>query len=184
MLCQTRNITKLKPSDSDSVFSETFVDGKPTVNSSYPSLKVGDELNKAQSRRQIFKHSLPSKFSEIYASSSATEDNLLPPPSYIDVDLSFPVSNCSEHSYCRTPITDNRIDCESCNFKDALIISYNKNLQRLAKENRRLKREKLLRANTKVAFSHTTIKTDNKMNFYTGLSLVKLFENLFLLLLP
>lgn len=185
---ETRNKTKWKPCDSDRVCSEHFVDGEPTVHNPNPTLKLGYELNKAQPRRQIIKHPLPnekpSQFSEICTSSSASEDVLLPPPLYIDVDLSSPISGCSDHSYCRTPTTDTRIDCESCNFKGALIISYNKKLQRLTKENRRLKRETLLRANTKVAFSYTMIKTDKKMNFYTGLSSIKLFEGLFLLLKP
>ena len=93
-----------------------------------------------------------------------------PSPSLSCPDFSSPVS---EHSYCTR---NNPIKCESCDYKDVLINSYRKKLEQLARENRLLKREKILKKSKHMPFSWTFIKADKKMNFYTGLSSIKLFE--------
>ena len=87
-----------------------------------------------------------------------------PSPSLSCPDFSSPVS---EHSYCTR---NSPIKCESCDYKDVLINSYKKKLEQLTRENRLLKRQKVLKKSKHMPFSRTFIKRDKKMNFYTGLS--------------
>ena len=81
--------------------------------------------------------------------------------------------------------------CESCEYKDQLIEEYRKRLKLnkavihvLTKENLSLKVEKHRKDKNCKPFSHKYIKTDKKMNFYTGLQSIKLFETLYKLLSP
>jgi len=190
-----------RPCSNDRVCSEHFVDGLPTCENPNPTLKLGYKLKQTIPRRKLFREPLIKKPRNQPASTStnpfadikvATPCNtgaaaaalLSPPPSppslsYLDLSSS---SLHSEHSYCT--FTRNSIKCYSCDYKDALINSYKKKLEALTKQNRLLKRGKLLNESKHTPFSWKFIKTDKKMNFYTGLSTIKLFEAVYNLLSP
>ena len=99
-----------------------------------------------------------------------------PSPSLSCPDFSSPVS---EHSYCTR---NSPVKCESCDYKDVIINSYRKKLEQLARENRLLKHEKFLKKSKHMPFSWTFIRAGKKMNFYTGLSSIKLLEAVYNLL--
>ena len=178
-----------EPCNSDRVCSEHFVDGELTVANPNPTLKLSYELIVSQPRRELFKHpvikrkkhnSADKPITTSATSCSFSKAELTSPlPLGTYPDLSSPVS--SDHSYCAAGET---LKCNTCTYKDSLIASYNNALQRLTKENQKLKREKLLRTNSNVPFSWTKIGSDRKMNFYTGLSSIKLFEAICQLLQP
>ena len=194
-----------KPCGNDRVCSEHFVDGIPTVKNPNPTKKLGYELKEPKSRRTLFREPVTKKpkktpsasasnqpsagmstpsLADTTISSAACSDFMSPPPSpssFSFPDFLSPLS--SEHSYCMSNYSKHA-KCQSCDYKDTLISSYNQRLQRLTRENRFLKREKLLKESKHTPFSWSFIKTDKKMNFYTGLSSVKLFEAVYDLLSP
>ena len=170
-----------KPCSNDRVCREHYVDGIPTVENPNPTQY---ELKQTKPRRTLFRE--PKKLPASSASAQSTNHTTVtisgaafisPPPSSLLAcpDFSSPVS---EHSYCTR---NNPIKCESCDNKDVLINLYKKKLEQLTRENRLLKRAKLLKSKH-MSFSWPFIKTDKKMNVYTGLSSIKLFEAVYNLL--
>ena len=185
----TAHIKEWSPCSNDRVCSEHLVDGKPTVENPNPTLKLGYELTQIRPRQTLFREPLTKKPKTLPASSASVQSNNhttatvsgtafmspLPSPSLSCSDFSSPVS---EHSYYTR---NSPIKCKSCDYKDVLIHLYKKKLEQLKRENRLLKSAKLLKK--RKPFSWTLTKTDKKMNFYTGLSSVKLFEVVYNLLL-
>lgn len=106
-----------------------------------------------------------------------------PPPSVGSfTDLESPAS--SDHSYIASVADSGK--CETCVDKKNLIQSYVKQVELLTQEVTYLKklnkREKLLCKDSPLSWRK--IKSDKKMNFYTGLSSILLFKALFVLLQP
>ena len=87
----------------------------------------------------------------------------------------------SEHSYA---MGGHQRPCESCEDKNSVILSLTKKIDVLTKENDLLKKNMSFKSKSKATFSYQIIKTDKKMNFYTGISTVALFNVIFSLLRP
>ena len=160
-----------KPCSSDRVCSDQFVDGIPTVENPYPSLKLGYEVKETKPRRQIIRKIAAVDYTDLGH-----------PSSFTDADMSSS-SIDTEHDYYKTV----HIPCSSCDYKDALIASLHQKIAQLSSENQRLNNMNinLTRKSKKFKpFSSNSIKSDKEMNFYTGLSSIKLFDRLFDLLAP
>ena len=78
---------------------------------------------------------------------------------------------------------EQQLSCSSCQTKDALIKSLGRKINHLNKEISMLKKDKLLKSQ-RPKFSAKDIKTDAKMNFYTGISTIFVFETIFSILTP
>ena len=181
-----------KPCGNDRVCSEHFVDGIPTVENPNPTVKLGYELKQTKPRQTLFREPLtkkPKKLPAISASTQSTNHttdttsgaafmSLPPSPLLSCPDFSSPISG---YSYCTR---NNPIKCQSCHYNDVLISSYKNKLEQLTRENRLLKRERFLKKSKDMPFSWTFVKTDKKLNFYTGLSSIELFEAVHNLLSP
>ena len=162
-----------KPCGNDKVCSEHLLDGIPTVENPNPTLKLGYELKQTKPRRTLFREPLTKKPKKLPASSTSTQSTyhttatisgavMSPPPSpsLSCPDFSSPVS---EHCYCTR---SNPINCESCDYKDVLINSYKKKLEQLARQNRLLKRAKLLMKSKHISFSWAFTKADKNELLY------------------
>ncbi|XP_004210617.3 uncharacterized protein LOC101241116 [Hydra vulgaris] len=103
------------------------------------------------------------------------EENSLP---LANVSFFSPVS---DHSYCS--LQSSKV-CKVCVDKSNLIESLISKVNTLTLTCQKLKRQKLFHSVKSSVFTWKKIKTDAKMNFYTGLSTIKLFESLFLLIKP
>ena len=162
-----------KPCGNDRVCSEHFVDGIPTVENPNPTLKLGYELK--QNQGELYLESLSLKSLKRYQQAAfqlslPIIQPLLyqvqpfisspPSPSLSCPDFSSPVS---EHCYCTR---SNPINCESCDYKDVLINSYKKKLEQLARQNRLLKRAKLLMKSKHISFSWAFTKADKNELLY------------------
>lgn len=85
-----------------------------------------------------------------------------------------PGSVLSEHSYSATSSTSK---CLTCNVKGALIKNYVtkvKNLDQKVKKLKHAVRQLQTRNEKNKPFSVKHIKTDAKMNFYTGITSIKI----------
>ena len=169
----TKDKKPWNPCSSNRVCSEHFVDGIPTEKNPDPSLKMGYELpQKPTARRALLKQPLPKK--PKVGSSSVKEQEL------------ETIAGCSssifhEHVHGFT-IEENDSACQSCKDKAASITMLSKEVDTLRKENEGLHRKLLSRKTKTATFSHCRIKTDEKMNFYTGISSIPLFNAIFSLL--
>ena len=122
-------------------------------------------------------HDIPS-ISTTNASLS-TASFLSPPSSPPHNDLSSEHNYC-EHNYC---FGEQSIKCHSCETKDHLIQALNRKVALLTLQARKLKQKAFQKPKTP-PFSWTTIKSDFKMNFYTGITSIDIFNAIFLLLHP
>ena len=150
-----------------------MLDGIPTVENPNPTLKLGYELK--QNQGELYLESLSLKSLKHYQQAAfqlslPIIQPLLyqvqpfisspPSPSLSCPDFSSPVS---EHCYCTR---SNPINCESCDYKDVLINSYKKKLEQLARQNRLLKRAKLLMKSKHISFSWAFTKADKNELLY------------------
>ena len=87
----------------------------------------------------------------------------------------------SDHLYCS--IQTSKV-CKLCADKSNLIESLVSKINALTLTCQKLKCQNLFDAVQSSVFTWRKFKTDAKMNFYTGLSTIKLFVNLFLLIKP
>ncbi|XP_065671815.1 uncharacterized protein LOC136089687 [Hydra vulgaris] len=90
-------------------------------------------------------------------------------------------SPVSDHSYCSIQSTK---VCKVCVDKSNLIESLISKVNTLTLTCQRFKRQIFFDSVKSPVFTWRKIKTDAKMNFYTGLSTITLFESLFLLIKP
>ena len=190
---------KWEPCDSDRVCSMHFVNNEPTAEHPDPTENLGYEnISRSNSRRTLYKHPPPQKdvpepSASEYNDNTTTDvfmdDNdevnhqVFSSPSLpLAAALPFVSPALSEHSYARTPLTK---PCESCVDKSNLISSLVGKINKLSIKQKRSKvavREGAFRRSSD--FTWTKIKTDKKMNYYTGVSSILIFETLFLLLKP
>ena len=172
-----------------------FVDNpkEPTAAHPDPTENLGYENNsRSKSRRTLYKHSLPQKDLPGPSASKYIDDTVI--DTIMDDDVNHQISPSlplslpfvppalNEHSYARTPSTKS---CESCADKSNLISSLVRKINKLSIKQKRTKvavREGAFRSSSD--FTWTKIKTDKKMNYYTGISSILIFETLFLLLKP
>ena len=146
-----------KPCNSDRVCSDHFVDGQPTVTHPFLELKLVYEKQTPQPRREIFKRPVQTEKAKkhIAAETVQTQSPFRTPPSENqEQHPEFPL----EHQYCLLP---GREKCGGCLYKVILIQKYQKKIKYLVGQNRKLKTRK-------TPFKWRIIKSDHKMNFFTG----------------
>ena len=86
-----------------------------------------------------------------------------------------------EHSYCRAT---NTLNCADCQSKGELIKSMGHKLSYLTQQVSTLLKSRATVCDKSTPMTFRKIKTDKKMNFYTGLSTIALFNAIFVLLKP
>ena len=174
---------KWEPATSDRVCSLHFVDVCPSAKNPYPTVNIGYEnKNKVKPRRIIKKFPLEK---EVEPSEPASSDvDMLPSDNAamnVDEDVSSTI--LAEHSYAATSATK---PCDSCKSKSNLISSLvgkiNAMTLRQKKQSKTAARERAFRP--KSNFTWRQIKTDQKMNYYTGISSVLIFNIIFQLIEP
>lgn len=195
---ETSSKGKWQPTKSDRVCSEHFVDKLPTKENPDPSINLGYDLktNTKSRRRTLFRHPPPCKEDIPGPSTTVNSDpcpietelfvNTGPPTQTInDVEMMSPQflsPTSSEHSYAFTPSTR---PCASCLDKSNLITSLVGKIKALTVTQKRSKAKARDSAFKKSSnFTWTKIKTDQKMNYYTGISSILLFNSIFMLLKP
>jgi len=87
-------------------------------------------------------------------------------------------TNMYTDDHCYSTVITKRKICDTCNYKDALIKSYVVKLTNLSGHVRVLRIKIKKDTNEIKPLSWRNVKSDNKMNFYTGLSSIKLFNAL------
>ena len=178
------------PKPSDRVCSNHFVDKEPTPDHPDPTIQLGYDFVPTQRRRELFRQPVAKKRKNLSLSDDETVPFLVDssnltspspaiPPQSASSPLFSPTS--SEHSYC-LPI--DKEECSACKDKANVIASMAKKLSSLSLENKVLKRNKLLGKGNFSFFSWRRIKTDAKMNFYTGITTVAGFHSIFSLIEP
>ena len=166
---------KWLPTESDRVCSLHFADGQPILANPIPSLNLGYDV-KAIKPRRIVKHAPPyptlSKKQKLDMKEQATQNETeLIPDAVV------------EHFCCIKP---GMSECSGCISKRNLIVSMADKLKSMT-----LQMKKLKLACTPINFVNNwtpmtwrKIKTDRKMNFYTGIATIQLFHAVFLLIKP
>lgn len=178
-----------QPKSSDRICSIHFVDNVPSVENPNPTLNMGYEMRQSTSRRTLFKNPLPSakkksKKIDDRETLGVTEANpFLSPPRSPDQQLTVDIFTppTQDHQYC---LSEGTKQCLVCKDKKSLILSLTRKIGTLSRENKRLKKEALLQKNQNTPFSSQKIKTDTKMNFYTGIMTIAAFNAIFALLKP
>ena len=189
-----RNIRRVNPDKStwcpkasDRVCSQHFVDNIPTVANPDPNLNLGYEKVIPKPRRTLFREPFHKKRKGIADSSSSQISPLQSSPSNSVVAScpvtpdKTPVSTDHNHNYSLSSTGEL---CPGCKDKNDVIQSVLKRLEGLKIENRRLKQDRARSISLKPTFSIKKIKSDQKMNFYTGLPSVETFHVLFELIKP
>ena len=180
------------PSESDRVCSSHSVDGEPSVKNPNPTLNLGYERKQDKSRRKLFRTPVSDKKITSTSSGSASafafcSENLPPEVKSSDSLIQSGSGNenqydvMSEHDYC---IPSGNIPCLTCQDKKKVIKSLVGKVNNQDDQITKLRKGGLSTHGRRSPFSWTKIKTDAKMKFYTGLSSVKLFHELFDLLKP
>ncbi|XP_057290859.1 uncharacterized protein LOC130613547 [Hydractinia symbiolongicarpus] len=168
------------PKQSDRVCSVHFVDGTPSQKYPDPTLELGyDTPVTKKPRRELFRHSLEksSLDSENVPSNEAQEEE--PCCSNISDASGFFSPTIPDHSYTiSSPPT-----CESCKDKSEMIKSLVSKVNSLTVQVKKY-RGKAFEIVKNTTMTWRIIKSDSKMNYYTGLSSIMLFNTLLLLLKP
>ena len=175
------------PGVSDRICSFHFADGVPTVANPDPTVNMGYDLSQKKSRRVLFrKPSEPqaNNQSGVNVDTTVMDWNDTTEPMETESSLLSPMSTNSsvvfDHSYTVTPQTR---QCEKCHDKTELINSLVNKVNKLSIQVKCATRERILN-NKRSVFTWRKIKTDAKMNFYTGIQSIAMFNVLFLLLSP
>lgn len=171
--------SKWEPKSSDRVCSIHFVDGVPTAANPDPTLKLGYETPIRKPRRELYRKPLPPK--KLKLCSSDMENQCNSSTSDIDGDADGLFTPPFEHSYFKTPTS---ISCSGCTGKQELINSLVSKVNSLTLRNQTLSREKMFNSVKSSTFTWRKIKSDEKMNFYTGFTTIALFNAIFILLKP
>ena len=183
------NKAKWLPTKTHVVCSLHFVDGIPTPLNPDPTLDMGYDLPAKKPRRELFrqphtkrtKRKAPSDNAEYNITTTSDfemEESSTSTAEFLSPSSELQQLNLLEHSYARTP---SQIQCEKCIDKENLIESMVRKINRLTLKVKQATREKLTKSST---FTWRKITNDKKMNFYTGLSSIVLFNTVFLLLKP
>ena len=185
---QNADKSSWKPCASDRVCSEHFVDQIPTVENPDPTINLGYEIYVPSSRRELFRHAVPHKKRKIDQENQPACSSSITTPQFVRSTI-VPVSSqqqpsftpiVSDHSYCKESEDQ---QCPACCDKNNLIKSLTKQLAAVNLENDKLKKKKL-RKIPDSPFTWRKIKSDAKMNFYTGISNIIVFHVIFDLIKP
>ena len=169
---QTVDKKEWNPCPSDRVCSLHFVNGEPTPENPDPVYQLGYEKIVTTPRRELFRHPLNKKRKR--AEESNEGESLL-----FEADTSHLHHNQIYFNYEHDSTPEGKQRCLACKDKNDVIFSMAQKIAKLSLENRRLRKSRPL---GKLTFSWTYIKTDKKMNFYTGIPSVRCFNVLFSLI--
>ena len=183
-----------KPKESDRVCSVHFADGVPTNANPDPTLHLGYETTGKNTRRHLFRQPIPCKKRKVLRSTSTSSSYSIeselqhqqPSNCCYSRQCDENISSCSvlssfsEHSYVKTPSTK---DCDICTDKSELINSLVSKVNSLTLQVKKLKHGKQFGMRSS-SFTWRSIKTDAKMNFYTGITSIIIFNTIFMLLQP
>ena len=174
------NKSSWNPGVSDRVCSTHFVDGHPTVANPDPIVNMGYDLPEKKSRRKLFRMSVQPSHSK--STSVVDNDQVDSEPMEIELSSSptHSATALSDHSYMITPQTK---PCQKCNDKTNLISSLVEKVNKMSLQLKRANRDRMFNAKSSF-FTWKKIKTDAKMNFYTGIQSIAMFNVLYLLLQP
>lgn len=177
------------PCSSDRVCSEHFVDKVPTFEHPHPSLNLGYQLKETSKRRGLFRFPLSSSKKQPVVPENRNDDDsflLLSPPLSPKSPLPTLQSPMSEHSYCHQPGSVEK-RCENCIVKKSMVESYVKKVNKLTKQLNNLKqclRKEKVKNEKMKPFTTASITTDEKMNFYTGITSIAMFNAIFTTMKP
>ena len=189
---ETPSKGKWEPCKSDRVCSDHFVDKEPTAENPEPTQNLGYEKQlRVKARRTLHKNSLPQKDMHEHSSMDiippqACQEPFIDDTSF-DQEASAPINEpifsptSSEHSYT---FTSSSKPCESCESKSNLIDSLVGKINALTLKQKRTKVAARTNVFKSSDFTWTKIKTDKKMNYYTGISSVLIFNTIFSLIQP
>ena len=175
--------TEWLPKDNDRVCSKHFVDGFPTPANPLPTLELGYDLNLKQPRRKLKRIiQSPKKKRKLSNNDSNVEHDPIDFEDKLDCSV-VENKNITDHSsYCKSYYSKK---CEDCVSKGHLVNSLVKKLNTLSiRVNKLQQRDKLYNSTRSTNFTWRKIKSDQKMNFYTGISTIELFQAIFSLLKP
>jgi len=211
---ENKNKSQWQPKNSDRVCSVHFENYDGSAPNAVPTLYLGYENTAPtlKTRRTLFKHpAVPRKKRKLNTGNTSNEitqpesveltenivetsentENSLLEESNVDVDnletINDDISITSsflEHSYCSS---SSKVQCRACVDKSNVIDSLVQRANRLTAENLRLKarlRDKLFNKEKNATYTWRNIKSDAKMNFYTGINTIVIFNTLFLLIQP
>ena len=160
--------TTWKLCDSDRVCSYHFVDGETTVTHSFPELNLDYEKQIPEPRREIVKHPVPPKKAKKHIAEETVHTSppfITPPRANQYQHPEFP----PKHWYYLLPC---RQELWQLRLKGHINTKISEKIKYLVGQNKK--------SNTrKISFTWRLIKSDQIMNFFTGLGTIKLFNSLF-----
>ena len=176
------NRTKWTTKSRDRICSLHFVDGIPFKAKPLPNIHMGYNTKRQKAWHSLLKHQLPAKKTweekgEIEIGIINNEVNL------IEATKKLPLSVIlDDHSSCWQTDTLKFLTCvDKRNLIKVLVNEINE----LTLENKLLKRKTLCCANSNWScFTWHKIKTDAKMNFYSGIQTIEMFNVIFILIKP
>ena len=197
------------PKPSDRVCSDHFISGEPTATNPDPTLQLGYDKPSVKPRRTLFRES--SGISKKNEGMSPIETTYSLPAacahgskkrvvagSVIEEPAGDPACSLStvagttfsteQGSSFSMPVNDNietllhipSCNCSCCQDKNAVIDKLYQQVQYLQMKNNKLTQD----ISSKSVFSWQKIKTDKKMNFYTGISSIQAFLAVYKLIQP
>ena len=160
----------------DRVCSAHFVDGRPTDENPSPTFNLGYTQIEKKCRRVLTR---PGIEVEDGSQGQSSDDEFF--STTLD-SSTLCSSSLFDHSYASFNAKE---ECSECLTKQGTINSMSAEIKRLKEDNQRLRRvNKTLTLTRNKPFSCSSIKTDEKMNFYTGIASIAIFQALFSILKP
>ncbi|XP_012562119.2 uncharacterized protein LOC105847239 [Hydra vulgaris] len=173
-----------EPGTADRVCSDHFVDKIPTVMNPNPTINMGfDQPVQKKARRTLLKHPITSlhcsnKMQPVEPLLTEKSNVTKFPSVSFNADVLSPI--LSDHTYSMSLPLPNK--CTSCEYKSSLITSYVSKVNSLTNQLKKLKIKQTVKSKQK--FSWRLVNNDKKMNFYTGISSIAIFNVIFGLLKP
>ena len=178
--------SKWLPKPSDRVCSDHFIDKIPTEAHPDPTLHLGYDVPVTTPRGALFRQSCSGRKRLFKLIVHQYQFHL-----WLIYSISQPSSSTEPALSDYGPVLDHSYSlpagvqlCPGCVDKNDVIDSLSKKVSLLKIDNQQLKREKILAATSKSVSSWRKIKSDAKMNFYTGLSSNQVFNTVFSLIEP
>ena len=170
----------------------TFFDGISTDANPVPTLHLGYERKKNKTRRELFRQPVTKKkkltSTPVSKNSSATDISLVDELQQLDLDSASGTNDTeqsivlNDHDYS---VSEKQTSCSTCEDKGNLITVLVSKINKLTLENNKLRRYARIKSFSRSSsFTWKHIKTNAKMNFYTGISSIPIFNMLFLLIQP
>ncbi|XP_065653054.1 uncharacterized protein LOC136080367 [Hydra vulgaris] len=173
-----------KPGTADRVCSDHFVDKIPTVMNPNPTINMGFfQPEQKKPRRTLMKHpitSLPCSSKMQPVQPLLTKKSIVTEFSSLSFNADVLSPILSDHTYSLSLPQLNY--CTSCEYKSSLITSYVSKVNSLTNQLKKSKIKQTVKLKQK--FSRRLVNNDKRMNFYTGISSIAIFNVIFGLLKP